>query len=228
MTNKSDRGVVCLSGGIDSAVCLGICINEYGAEHSDAIFVKYGQKNYMELEYAHKLCDRYGVRLHIIDLSNCFCGSQSSLLKKDGVVQIMNGDIKSAREGTEVPFRNGLFISAATSLFLSMHPDDHISIFLGNHATDCSLDEYPDCSEQFNSCMKDLLRSGTGGKADAVFPLQDMYKKDIVALGSKLHVPFELTWSCYERGYRQCGKCIPCIQRKEAFASNGIQDPAFV
>lgn len=52
-----------------------------------------------------------------------------------------------------------------------------------------------------------------------------MSKKDIVAIGLKLNVPYELTWSCYEGHEKACGKCGTCIDRKKAFEANGVKDP---
>jgi len=47
-----------------------------------------------------------------------------------------------------------------------------------------------------------------------------MGKNKIVALGSELGVPFELTWSCYYNADRPCGACVSCIERAEAFAGS--------
>ena len=51
-------------------------------------------------------------------------------------------------------------------------------------------------------------------------------KKDVVREGLRLHVPYELTWSCYEGGDKPCGKCGTCLDRAAAFAANGVKDPA--
>ena len=51
-------------------------------------------------------------------------------------------------------------------------------------------------------------------------------KADVVKIGTSLGVPYELTWSCYERGDKPCGRCATCIDRAKAFAANGIADPA--
>ena len=52
-----------------------------------------------------------------------------------------------------------------------------------------------------------------------------MTKKEVVKTGLALGVPYELTWSCYEGGEKQCGTCGTCLDRKAAFAANGVADP---
>ena len=47
---------------------------------------------------------------------------------------------------TYVPFRNGLFLSAAASLALSL---DCGYIYYGAHSDDAAGNAYPDCTEHF-------------------------------------------------------------------------------
>ena len=50
-------------------------------------------------------------------------------------------------------------------------------------------------------------------------------KEEVVRTGLSLHVPYELTWSCYEGNETPCGTCGTCIDRMHAFEANGITDP---
>jgi 7-cyano-7-deazaguanine synthase len=52
-----------------------------------------------------------------------------------------------------------------------------------------------------------------------------MTKDQIVSLGLKLGVPYELTWSCYKGGERPCLECGTCTERTEAFLLNNTRDP---
>ena len=52
-----------------------------------------------------------------------------------------------------------------------------------------------------------------------------MTKADVVREGLRLHVPYALTWSCYEGGDKPCGVCGTCRDRLAAFAANGCTDP---
>lgn len=56
-------------------------------------------------------------------------------------------------------------------------------------------------------------------------PFENMTKTDIVKRGYSLHVPFELTWSCYKGGLTHCGQCGTCSERKEAFREAKVMDP---
>lgn len=63
------------------------------------------------------------------------------------------------------------------------------------------------------------------GLVHVVAPLVELNKTGVVKLGLELGTPYDLTWSCYEGGEKQCGKCGTCIDRKKAFEANGVKDP---
>ena len=52
-----------------------------------------------------------------------------------------------------------------------------------------------------------------------------MTKAEVVSLGLKLGVPYQLTWSCYEGDERPCLSCGTCLERTEAFLLNNTRDP---
>jgi 7-cyano-7-deazaguanine synthase len=56
--------------------------------------------------------------------------------------------------------------------------------------------------------------------------LIEMTKAQIIRLGLRLGVPYELTWSCYVGGRRPCGSCDSCRFRAKGFRQAGIDDPA--
>ena len=66
----------------------------------------------------------------------------------------------------------------------------------------------------------------SGNQLTIEAPFVKWTKKDVVREGLRLHVPYELTWSCYEGGDKPCGKCGTCLDRAAAFAANGVKDPA--
>ena len=74
--------------------------------------------------------------------------------------------------------------------------------------------------------MNTAIYEGSGHQLRIEAPFVNKNKSDIVGIGLKLGVPYELTWSCYEGGDKPCGKCGTCIDRAAAFAANGVADPA--
>jgi 7-cyano-7-deazaguanine synthase len=76
------KAVVLLSGGVDSATCLGIAVLRHGAENVSALSVSYGQKHIKERECAKKLAQHYGVKLYEVDLSSTMQYSNCPLLAK--------------------------------------------------------------------------------------------------------------------------------------------------
>lgn len=222
------KAVVLSSGGLDSTVCLGLAVSEFGRENVIAINVFYGQRHAKELESSKKVCEYYGVPRIELDLLPCFEGGKSSLMKWS-TSEISSGtyheQLSNGQLATVVPFRNGVFLSAAVSLILGQFPEDEITVVLGNHAGDYENHEYADCSGEFIESMGKAIKLGTDGRASVYSPFVNSKKYEIVKKGIELHVPFELTWSCYNGLEYPCGKCATCKQRSEAFRLAGIPDP---
>ena len=225
------KALVLSSGGIDSTTCVGIAVDKLGKENVSTVSVFYGQKHAKELECANKVAKFYGVKHYELDLSSIMKYSNCPLLK--GSTEKIKHEsyaeqIKKNGEGmvsTYVPFRNGLMLSSVATLAMSIYPNEEVEIYLGVHADDSAGRAYADCSQEFTYAMKEAIYIGTYEKVTVKAPLVNMTKADVVKTGLELKVPYELTWSCYEGGEKQCGTCGTCIDRKNAFKQNGVKDP---
>ena len=202
------KALVLFSGGLDSTTCLALAVEKYGADEVLALSVSYGQKHTKEIEAAKAVAAYYGVKLKTLDLAAIFADSDCSLLH--GSSQEIPTDSYAEQlietngtpVSTYVPFRNGLFLSSAASI------------------------AYPDCSQEFNDAINRAIRLGSGQQLRVEAPFVGRTKADVVAEGLRLHVPYHLTWSCYEGGEKPCGLCGTCRDRAAAFAANGVADPA--
>ena len=223
------KALVLASGGVDSTTCLGIAVAKYGKENVIALSISYGQKHRKEIEASEKIAKYYGVEHLYLDLAKIFEYSDCSLLShsREAIPQKSYAEQLQETEGspvsTYVPFRNGLFLSSAASVALSK---DCNVIYYGAHSDDAAGNAYPDCSDAFNRAMGEAIYLGSGNQLHIEAPFVNWTKADVVKKGLELGVPYELTWSCYEGGDAPCGKCGTCIDRTQAFAQNGVKDPA--
>ncbi|MCR5646945.1 MAG: 7-cyano-7-deazaguanine synthase QueC [Acholeplasmatales bacterium] len=222
------KALVLFSGGLDSTTALAKAINEYGKENVVALSISYGQKHVKEIEASNNIVKYYGVEHIFLDLSKIFEFSDCSLLSHSDK-EVPEGDYKDQLDkqdgkplSTYVPFRNGLFLSSAAAIAISKGCD---IIFYGAHADDSAGNAYPDCSVEFTKAINDAIYLGSGKQVKVVGPFVNMHKADIVKLGTKLNVPYNLTWSCYQGHDKACGKCGTCIDRIKAFEANGLKDP---
>ncbi len=222
------KAMVLLSGGIDSATCLGMAIERYGTENVIALSIFYGQKHEKEIQASEKVAEYYRVEQLKLDLTKIFQYSDCSLLQHSDqeipeetyAEQLKKTDGKPV--STYVPFRNGLFLSSAASLALSR---DCSMLYYGAHADDAAGNAYPDCSSAFHNAISDAIYIGSGNQLKVEAPFVNMTKAEVVKKGLELKVPYELTWSCYEGKEKPCMVCGTCIDRAEAFRLNGIKDP---
>lgn len=226
------KALVLSSGGVDSTTCLGLAVHELGAANVVSVSMFYGQKHKKELEAARKLAEYYNVQHYELDLSVVFAQSNCSLLSHS-TQEVPEGDYADQIDRSEngmvstcVPFRNGMFLSAAASLAVSLFPDEEVYIYIGAHADDAAGNAYADCSVDFIDSMNDAIYLGTYKKVSIVAPFVNSDKAEVVAKGLELRVPYQYTWSCYNGGDKPCGKCGTCIDRAKAFADNGVTDPA--
>ncbi|WMJ89706.1 7-cyano-7-deazaguanine synthase QueC [Anaerocolumna sp. MB42-C2] len=221
--------LVLLSGGVDSATCLGLAVKQYGKENVITLSVSYGQKHTKEIEAAKKIAAYYQVEFIHLDLAEIFEYSKCSLLghsnqdipKEAYAKQLEKSGGKPV--STYVPFRNGLFLSSAASIALSKECS---MIYYGAHSDDAAGNAYPDCSSAFNEAMNQAIYIGSGKQLQIEAPFVFWTKAQVVRKGLEIKVPYELTWSCYEGGEKPCGKCGTCIDRAAAFENNGVCDPA--
>lgn len=224
-----EKALVLCSGGVDSTTLLAGAVARFGAENVYALSISYGQRHIREIEAARVVAAHYGVEQRFLDLGAIFADSACSLLahSDEAVPTGAYGEQQEAAEGgvvsTYVPFRNGLFLSSAASMALSLGCE---VVLYGAHHDDVAGNAYPDCSMEFVEAMNRAIVEGTGGELTLEAPFVALAKADIVREGLALGVPYELTWSCYEGGEVPCGVCATCLDRAAAFAANGVDDPA--
>ncbi len=221
------KALVLFSGGVDSTTCLSMAVKKYGCDNVIALSISYGQKHVREIEAAKRISIYYRVKLISLDLGEIFKNSHCSLL--EGRSDIPHEEYYKQLEKTNgnpvstyVPFRNGLFLSAAASVALA---NDCEEIYYGAHADDAAGNAYPDTSIPFNHAINEAIYLGSGNKVKVIAPFIRLEKKDIVKCGLELKVPYQYTWSCYEGKEKACGVCATCRDRKKAFLENNIIDP---
>lgn len=220
------KAVVLLSGGLDSSTAIAMAA-EQGYELY-ALSFRYGQRHARELEAARAIGQHFGARDHkVSDIDLRLFGG--SALTSDEIDVPLDRDENAMGVGvpsTYVPARNLIFLSFATAYAEVVGADD---IFLGINAIDYS--GYPDCRPEFLEAFAKTAnlatKAGTEDGRTLRFhaPLVRMTKADIVREGTRLGVPWELTWSCYLGGEKACGKCDSCQLRLKGFVEAGLSDP---
>lgn len=217
---KSKSAIVLLSGGIDSAVTLYYALNK-GYQLKVLIF-NYGQRHRREIDSATKIAQQAKLEYRIVRIGLPWGGSR--LLDPRSKLP----SARLSRRGippTYVPARNIIFLSYALSYAEAV---GFKSIFIGANAIDFS--GYPDCRPEFIKAFQRVAevgtKSGSQGRAIKIqAPLINLRKSEIIKLGIKLKVPFELTWSCYRGGKFPCARCDSCLIREKGFQEAGENDP---
>ena len=123
-------------------------------------------------------------------------------------------------ESTVVPFRNGIMLSIAVGIAES---NGLQHVMMANHGGDHTI--YPDCRPEFVAAMSEAARTGTFPGITLLCPFTNLTKAQIAARGRELGIDYAETWSCYKGGERHCGRCGTCVERREALAEAGIEDP---
>lgn len=223
----SDRAVVLLSGGLDSATTLAVARSEGYECH--ALSFDYGQRHARELESARRVAAALGAKQHLV-LSLDLRAFGGSALTAD--IAVPKGRPAEAIAFgipiTYVPARNTIFLSHALAWAEVL---DAADLFIGVNVLDAS--GYPDCRPEFIAAFERLagLATKAGVEGRQRFrvhtPLIALTKAEIIRRGIELQVDYGLTWSCYapEADDRACGLCDACLLRRKGFAEAGLTDP---
>jgi 7-cyano-7-deazaguanine synthase len=221
-----NRAVVLLSGGLDSATCLGLARAQ--GFIPVCLTISYGQRHAVEIDRARLVARGANVEDHrIIDVDLRAIGGSAltadiSVPKCDDVSQI-SGRIPV----TYVPARNTIFLGLALGLAEVVQAHD---IFIGVNAVDYS--GYPDCRPEFISAFEKVAQLATaagvsGASVRIHAPLSGLTKAEIIRAGLAVGVDYSLTHSCYDPAPdgRACRRCDSCLLRHKGFQEAGVADP---
>lgn len=220
------RAVVLVSGGLDSATTLAICLRE-GFE-SYALSFDYGQRHQRELADARRLTSSLGAHEHRVAQIDLRVFGGSALTGEIEVPKQRSPEqLATGVPVTYVPARNTIFLSYALAWAEVLGARD---IFIGVNAIDYS--GYPDCRPEYIAQFERLADLATkAGMEGAHFhvhaPLISLGKADIIRRGTDLGVDFSLTHSCYDptADGLACGQCDSCQIRLRGFRDAGLRDP---
>lgn len=225
MIPTAKRAVVLASGGLDSTVTAAMAKRE-GCELF-FLTMAYGQRHVVEVERARQVAAALGAAHHLVmnlDL-RAIGGSAltgSAAVPKDRTGKERGQDIPI----TYVPGRNLIFLSIAAA-----HAEVVGASFIYFGANVLDYSGYPDCRPEFIRAFEEAVKEGTkagteGNPIQVKTPLLRLTKAEIIRRGIDLHVPFQLTHSCYDPvGDVACGRCDSCAIRREGFAQAGVVDP---
>ncbi len=207
------RAIVLFSGGLDSAVAL------YWAQAQGLAVISAEFEYYQRPERERRACRDLRVRTGITDqiiIPVPFLREAADVPAQE----LSNPALARAPQGY-IPLRNLIFYSLA-----AYHAEILGARYIigGHNRTDC--ESFPDAGpsfwEQLNRLFKLAIWSYSEIQTEIVLPLIELGKTEVIRLGARLGVPFDLTWSCYFDAEHPCGTCESCVERARAFAAAGL------
>ena len=219
--------VVLLSGGLDSTVALAEILTRRSI--SLVLTFDYGQRAVRpEIAAAKAIAHHYKLEHRVItlpwlaDLLPHAMRSSPSL----SIPEMMGLEVSPAEatlwsaldqealydvNRVWVPNRNGVFLNIAAAFAESTGSQ---CIVFGANAEEG--ESFPDNTPAFRDALTTSLSYSTLNGVTVETPVAHLHKRDIVALGHSLDVPFHLIWSCYEGMDTPCNACPSCLRLNTA------------
>ena len=213
------KTIVICSGGLDSVSLA----HKVAAENEliGLVSFDYGQRHRKEVEFAEAAASRLSVPFDLIDIRQVGQFLSGSALTDD--VSVPDGHYaEETMKVTVVPNRNAIMLTIAFGVAAAKQAD---AVAAAVHGGDHFI--YPDCRPAFVDAFQAMQDKALDGYADVKLytPFVHVPKSAIVTEGARHNTPFAETWSCYKGGEIHCGRCGTCVERREAFALAGIDDP---
>lgn len=208
------KGIILLSGGLDSLVSLGLGMQKYGI--SLALTFDYGQKALeQEVSTSKNICDYYKIGHKVIKLDWLKNVTHTALVEDKELPEGIDNPEDSAKS-VWVPNRNGLFLNIAGSF---ADGNDYDYIIIGANKEEGQT--FPDNTQEFIDRINAEFEFSTQKHPKVVAPLINYDKNDIVKQAIEHNIPLEFVRSCYSNGKKHCGKCESCTRLKNALIANG-------
>ena len=233
------------SGGMDSLANILSYMNEFGPDNIISLGFNYGQRHFeMENRAAQSFCDWAEIQRIVLDVPIGQIGG-CSLVDHDIPVTTNMAEQRS----TVVPNRNMIFLSLAAAV---AQVNDCDTIVHGACKED--YEAYRDCRDEFfrltEMAIQAAITNPVKGDEKLKFNKIDNNGEVVVTGASKLDIQIETplvfekkeetmarilktypsdiykySYSCYNGGAIQCGRCPACVERQVAFYVNGVKDP---
>lgn len=224
MTQKKNKIVVLVSGGMDSVVLLYKAVEAVGNSNVYTLTFNYGQRHSKELACASYHIDKVGCSKQHKTINATFIkelAPTSSLTNISIDTPNIHEMAGEAQPKSYVPNRNMIFLSIAASYAEAVGAS---VVYHGATEVD-SLAGYWDASPEFIPTINAILALNREHRINVQAPLIEMNKTDIIKEGIRLEVEFSKTYTCYS-GESLCDADSPSSAlRIKGFAKAGYIDP---
>jgi 7-cyano-7-deazaguanine synthase len=205
---------ILVSGGLDSAILLGIACQNKSIVHP--LYVRNGhlwesaEEDHLR-HYLKAMGDLYLRPLHVLEVPVAdLYGTHWS------VTGLGVPDARSADEAVFLPGRNVLLLDKAM-IWCHLHQVGAVAV---GHL---QSNPFPDATDSFFSELEETVNQAVGGRVHILRPFALMSKVDVMHLGRDL--PLEKTFSCIRPvAGEHCGVCNKCGERRKAFADARMTD----
>lgn len=215
-----NRGIILLSGGMDSLVTAAIAANE--CEEIYFLHLNYGQLTEERELIAFKQMQEFYKPKDVLMVDVSYLKQIGGSSLTDESMKVKDYDGAEGVPDSYVPFRNAHLVTIATSWAEVIGAN---KIYVGAVEEDSS--GYPDCRETFYKALERAIDLGTKDetKIEICTPIIHKRKSETIKLGAELGAPLHFSWSCYRNNDAACGTCDSCVLRVNAFKEAGLKDP---
>ena len=200
------KGIILLSGGLDSLVSLDIAKKDMDVEL--ALFFNYGQRAFNEeKQAAFDIAEYYKIKPVFIDLP---------FLKELSKCPLTGfGDDLTNLNSVWIPNRNGLFLNIAACYCDKLNYD---YIIFGANKEEGR--DFPDNTGEYVEIANNFFEFSTMSKPKVYVPCLQFDKIQIINYAIDNNVPLKFLKSCYNSssntGKKHCGVCLSCKLLKNA------------
>jgi len=220
------KAVVLHSGGVNSAVITAIARENYDV---CLLHVRYGQRaQSREAELFVEQAKHFGILQTLrIDMPHfAAIGGNARVSRKLPIEAAM-----AIGDGPSNCYVPGLIGALATAAFTWARELRASAVLIGvsenlGPPAPPTSSIYPDYAREYVHVLEHLFETASDERTITLdAPLIDMQRSEIIKLGHRLDVPFELTWSCLSSAEEPCGACVGCATRQRGFVDASLPDP---
>ena len=215
MAKKTSAIAVLCSGGLDSAILLGVMLRQHTTVHP--IFIRCG----LSWEKTELHCLRRFLRAVAGPSLAPLTVLEQPVADLYGRHWSMTGqDVPDADTPDEAVFLPGRNLLLLSKTLLWCHLNDVAAVALGL----LKSNPFPDATPSFFQGLARVANQAVEGHVEILRPFAGMKKKQVVLLGKDLPVQYSLSCMQPVRNVH-CGQCNKCAERRLAFVEAGVTDP---